>query len=62
VNCLNKLSKRDVIFIGFMLFSMLFGAGNLIFPAYLGQAAGENVLQAVIVSNGHYLNYFRSFP
>lgn len=33
---------------GFMLFSMLFGAGNLIFPAYLGQAAGENVWQAVI--------------
>lgn len=36
------------MFIGFMLFSMLFGAGNLIFPAYLGQAAGENVWQAVI--------------
>lgn len=35
------------MFIGFMLFSMLFGAGNLIFPAYLGQAAGENVWQAV---------------
>lgn len=31
-----------------MLFSMLFGAGNLIFPAYLGQAAGENVWQAVL--------------
>ncbi len=30
-----------------MLFSMLFGAGNLIFPAFLGQAAGENVWQAV---------------
>jgi LIVCS family branched-chain amino acid:cation transporter len=27
---------------------MLFGAGNLIFPAFLGQAAGENVWQAVI--------------
>jgi branched-chain amino acid:cation transporter, LIVCS family len=45
---LNKLTKREVMFIGFMLFSMLFGAGNLIFPAYLGQAAGENVWQAVI--------------
>ncbi|WHY79430.1 branched-chain amino acid transport system II carrier protein [Neobacillus sp. WH10] len=44
---MNKLTKREVMFIGFMLFSMLFGAGNLIFPAYLGQAAGENVWQAV---------------
>ncbi|MDF2558345.1 MAG: branched-chain amino acid transport system carrier protein [Bacillales bacterium] len=43
----NKLSKRDILFMSFMLFSMLFGAGNLIFPAYLGQAAGENVWQAV---------------
>ncbi|WP_081799470.1 branched-chain amino acid transport system II carrier protein [Neobacillus jeddahensis] len=45
---MNKLSKSEVMFIGFMLFSMLFGAGNLIFPAYLGQAAGENVWQAVM--------------
>lgn len=43
----NRLSKRDIVFMSFMLFSMLFGAGNLIFPAYLGQAAGENVWQAV---------------
>lgn len=35
------------MFYGFMLFSMLFGAGNLIFPAFLGQAAGGNVWQAV---------------
>jgi len=44
---LNKLTNRDIMFIGFMLFSMLFGAGNLIFPAYLGHAAGENVWLAV---------------
>lgn len=36
------------MFMSFMLFSMLFGAGNLIFPAYLGQAAGENIWQAVL--------------
>ncbi|MEH7438720.1 branched-chain amino acid transport system II carrier protein [Neobacillus drentensis] len=48
MNCLNKLTSKEILFIGFMLFSMLFGAGNLIFPAYLGQAAGENVWQAVI--------------
>jgi branched-chain amino acid:cation transporter, LIVCS family len=45
---LNRLSYREVMFNGFMLFSMLFGAGNLIFPAFLGQAAGENVWPAVI--------------
>lgn len=45
---MNRLTNREIMFLGFMLFSMLFGAGNLIFPAYLGQAAGENVWQAVI--------------
>ncbi len=45
---MNKLTNREILYIGFMLFSMLFGAGNLIFPAYLGQAAGVNVWQAVI--------------
>ncbi|MET3194845.1 branched-chain amino acid transport system II carrier protein [Bacillus sp. OAE603] len=44
---MNSLSKKEILFMGFMLFSMLFGAGNLIFPAYLGQTAGENVWQAV---------------
>ncbi len=48
MNELNTLTKKEIMFFGFMLFSMLFGAGNLIFPAYLGQAAGENVWQAVI--------------
>lgn len=45
---MNKLTSKEILLIGLMLFSMLFGAGNLIFPAYLGQAAGENVWQAVI--------------
>ncbi|PET64493.1 branched-chain amino acid transporter, partial [Bacillus sp. AFS001701] len=45
---MNTLTKKEILFIGFMLFSMLFGAGNLIFPAYIGQAAGENVWQAII--------------
>lgn len=34
--------------IGFMLFALFFGAGNLIFPAQLGQYAGENLWPAVI--------------
>ena len=33
--------KRDYLVIGFALFSMFFGAGNLIFPPYLGQILGE---------------------
>lgn len=45
---MGKLTTKEIIFMGFMLFSMLFGAGNLIFPAYMGQAAGENVWQAVL--------------
>ena len=32
----------DIIIIGFALFAIFFGAGNLIFPPYLGVTAGEN--------------------
>ena len=34
--------------IGLMLFALFFGAGNLIFPAAMGQAAGVNVWWAVL--------------
>lgn len=44
---MKTLSKKEILFIGFMLFSMLFGAGNLIFPAFLGQAAGENMWKSI---------------
>ena len=37
-----KLTKKQMILISFMLFSMFFGAGNLIFPPFLGQNAGSN--------------------
>ncbi len=40
---LTMLKKNELIFISFMLFSMFFGAGNLIFPAFLGSSAGEDV-------------------
>lgn len=39
----SKLSKKDLLFIGLMLFSSFFGAGNLIFPPFLGQLAGTSV-------------------
>lgn len=35
-----KLTNQELLFIIFMLFSMFFGAGNLIFPAFLGNSAG----------------------
>lgn len=37
-----KLGKRKMLMLSFMLFSLFFGAGNLIFPPFLGQSAGQN--------------------
>ena len=41
-------SKTRSIPIGLMLFALFFGAGNLIFPASMGQNAGENIWWAVL--------------
>lgn len=43
----NRLSISSHMAIGFMLFALFFGAGNLIFPAQLGQYAGTNLWPAV---------------
>ncbi|WP_066319635.1 branched-chain amino acid transport system II carrier protein [Bacillus sp. FJAT-29814] len=43
----NKLPFSKYFIIGVMLFALFFGAGNLIFPASLGQNAGSNVWIAV---------------
>ncbi|WP_239256200.1 branched-chain amino acid transport system II carrier protein [Listeria ilorinensis] len=43
-----KLSFSAYLVIGLMLFALFFGAGNLIFPAQLGQEAGTNVWPAII--------------
>ena len=43
-----KLTARETVFIATMLFGMFFGAGNLIFPVYMGQLAGRNVWPAFI--------------
>lgn len=42
-----KFSTKEQFAIGLMLFALFFGAGNMIFPPALGQAAGENVWVAV---------------
>lgn len=44
----NRLSGRNLLFIGTMLFGLFFGAGNLIFPIFLGQQAGQHVGAAII--------------
>ncbi|WP_100332228.1 branched-chain amino acid transport system II carrier protein [Bacillus xiapuensis] len=36
------MKKFDTLFIGLMLFSMFFGAGNLIFPPHLGAQSGTS--------------------
>ncbi|SOC41022.1 branched-chain amino acid transport system II carrier protein [Ureibacillus acetophenoni] len=43
-----KLKNQELLFIIFMLFSMFFGAGNLIFPAFLGNSAGEEMWISLI--------------
>ena len=45
---MNRLKKKDLLTLGFMMFSVFFGAGNLIFPPALGQAAGVNTLPAML--------------
>ncbi|MDO4517316.1 MAG: branched-chain amino acid transport system II carrier protein [Bacillota bacterium] len=43
-----KLSAKELVLVASMLFGMFFGAGNLIFPVYMGQMAGSNVWQAIV--------------
>ena len=43
-----KLQSKDALYLGSMLFGMLFGAGNLIFPVHLGQESGAQVGLAVV--------------
>ncbi|WHX28390.1 branched-chain amino acid transport system II carrier protein [Brevibacillus agri] len=45
---MTTMSKKEWMLISFMLFSMFFGAGNLIFPPYLGQEAGSLVWSSLL--------------
>lgn len=45
---MNSLKKKDLLTLGFMMFSIYFGAGNLIFPPALGQAAGDHTMLAML--------------
>ena len=42
-----KLEKRNLLVVSVMLFALFFGAGNLIFPPFLGQNAGTHTLAAM---------------
>ncbi|MFP3322350.1 branched-chain amino acid transport system II carrier protein [Planococcus sp. SIMBA_160] len=42
------LTNPEILTIGLMLFALFLGAGNLIFPPYLGQLAGEQLAPAII--------------
>jgi len=43
-----KLTKGQMVTVSFMLFSLFFGAGNLIFPPFLGQNAARNTMPAFL--------------
>ncbi|MGH4050319.1 MAG: branched-chain amino acid transport system II carrier protein [Clostridium sp.] len=43
-----KNSTKHSVVIGFALFAMFFGAGNLIFPPFLGKAAGSTFFASII--------------
>ncbi|MDY3983874.1 MAG: branched-chain amino acid transport system II carrier protein [Veillonellaceae bacterium] len=45
---MSKTSNHAYVAIGLMLFALFFGAGNLIFPASLGQHAGTQVWWAIL--------------
>ncbi len=45
---LKKHSRMDMFVLGFALFSMFFGAGNVIFPPYLGMVAGSKWVLAFV--------------
>lgn len=45
---MKALTKKEVFLVGLMLFSMFFGAGNLIFPPFLGQSAGSQTWLAML--------------
>lgn len=45
---MNNIKKKDIITCGFALFAIFFGAGNLIFPPYLGVMSGDRWFESMI--------------
>lgn len=46
-----KIKRSDIIVCGFALFAIFFGAGNLIFPPYLGVISGDRWATAALAFN-----------
>lgn len=45
---MKRLQGKDLLLVGLTLFAMFFGAGNLIFPPFLGAEAGSHVWLAML--------------
>lgn len=43
-----KLTPKETLAVASLLFGLFFGAGNLIFPVHMGQAAGANSVAAIL--------------
>lgn len=41
------MTRKHLFILGFMLFSLFFGAGNLIFPPFLGMESGDHFIAAI---------------
>ena len=56
--------RKDSIIVGFALFSMFFGAGNLIFPPSLGHTLGDKYLLGIIgfVLTGSFCTFSKTIP
>ena len=44
---INKLNRKDTLALGLMTFAFFLGAGNLIFPPFIGFLAGKNMMLAM---------------
>ncbi|WP_299004969.1 branched-chain amino acid transport system II carrier protein [uncultured Shewanella sp.] len=44
---INKLNRKDTLALGLMTFAFFLGAGNLIFPPFIGFLAGQNMMLAL---------------
>ena len=45
---MNKLSTKQFWMVGLMLFSLFFGAGNLIFPPMVGKMSGTSMYSSML--------------
>ena len=49
---MKKILQSDAVITGLAMFSMFFGAGNIVFPISLGQAAADKNIYVATCSGG----------